>query len=147
MSYAEALSCQGCKAELEGRIYDARNYYYKALGWDTTSRIALNNLAGIFLKQGKPLSGIPYLISLTETYPHDDSGFTNLGILYYLIGEPDRAEENFRKALGINPDYKRARDLMQETMWQRLKTETGTISRYDFIFLINSFSQYIPDVK
>jgi Tfp pilus assembly protein PilF len=146
-AYAEALSCQGYLAERGGKISAARDYYFKALGWDTTSKIALNNLAGIFLRQGKPLSGLPYLIRLTESYPRDDAGFTNLGLFYHLIGKSDLAEENFKKALDINQGYKRAKDLMQVTMEQRLKAESGTLNRTDLTLLINSFSQYIPDVK
>ncbi|MFZ2948706.1 MAG: glycosyltransferase family 39 protein, partial [Desulfuromonadaceae bacterium] len=52
-AYGEALHILGYQAERCGSIQAARNYYLKALAWDPLdplSRVALNNLSGIYVK-------------------------------------------------------------------------------------------------
>lgn len=142
-AYAESLLILGYQAEQCGEIRAARNYYLKALAWDPLSWIALNNLAGIYVKQGKAIQGRPFLLRLTENYLRDDNGFSNLGLMYYLTGDQHKAEENFRKALSINPGNSRARDSLREVMAQRISA-SGSSRRASSLLSEKSFSGIIP---
>lgn len=142
-AYGESLHILGYQAEQCGNIQAARNYYLKALAWDPLSWIALNNLAGIYVKQGKAIQGRSLLIRLTENYSRDDNGFSNMGVIYYLTGDQYKAEENFKKALSINPGNGRARDALREIMEQR-RSASGSSQRASSLLSEKSFSRIIP---
>jgi tetratricopeptide (TPR) repeat protein len=111
---AEALTRRGFQAEQNGSITEARRYYVKALAYDPSWEMALSSMGRLYFLEGKHLLGRPYLIRLTEVYPHDDKGFVNLGTNYYLTGELKMAVENLTRALKINPGNEIARKLLRE---------------------------------
>lgn len=117
--YAEALTKLGDEAKRKGNISEARYYYLHALAYDDTSLNALNNLGCFATMEGKPLAGRQYLIRFTEIYPDDERGYANLGLNYQMSGELDQAEENFRKALKINPRNETVRESLKEIAEQR----------------------------
>ena len=100
---AESLCVTGYKRQLAGDIPEARSYYLRALSYDPFTPQALLNLGSLATQQGRPLLGRPFLTRMTETYLHDEQGYQALGQNYFLTGELDAAEVNFRKVIGINP--------------------------------------------
>lgn len=58
-----------------------------------------------FLKQHKYDQAISLLSDVAEKTPQDSAPFIDLGMAYSRLDQPKKAEENFQKALAINPDH------------------------------------------
>jgi tetratricopeptide (TPR) repeat protein len=46
---------------------------------------------------------LSFWLNAAKASPHSSLAHRNLGAMYYLAGEPDRAEPEYRKALELNP--------------------------------------------
>ena len=117
--FAEVLCNRGFQAKTEIRFHDSIYFYLKALSYDPTSRNALYHLNDIFIKLGRPLAGRPYIIRMTEIYQFDDNGYACLGYNYELTGELDKAEQNLRRALKINPANKLSLSTLDRVLKKR----------------------------
>jgi Flp pilus assembly protein TadD len=88
-----------------GLTNEAEATFYKALELKNDYEEAEFGLAKVLEKQGKPNEALKIFDKLLEIY-NDPQIYYEKGRLYFNQGETDKAVENFREAVSLNPsDY------------------------------------------
>lgn len=85
------------------RLKAATYEYEKALHFDPLSPIIINRLASTQIAYGEYDKAKEILIPLLELHPEHVDTYINLGRIYMEKGNPNKAEEMYRKAIYINP--------------------------------------------
>lgn len=122
LTKSEDLNKQALKLFNQGNIRDAIKLWEQAiklaiipgLGY-TSNSDALNNLGFAYYKLGLKTRSEEhfhlaqmYLEQTTEVDPARWVAYLNLGDLFVELDWPERAVENYKKLLELNPDYKNA---------------------------------------
>lgn len=91
-----------------------------------------NKLGSVYISLGRFPEAESLYRSLTRDVPNFEAAWNNLGYLMALKGDLAKAEEYYRKALGLNPDYGQAVvNLSGLLMMQNRKQEALTlVNRY-----------------
>ena len=98
----------GNKSYKRGDVSKAREYYEKALGFDSNFYLAYFQLGVLQKKQGqskKALASLNKVLEINST--HDKTWFT-LGTIYESDANREKAIEHYNKAIEINPGYTKA---------------------------------------
>ena len=111
---AEALARKGNDLEKHNHKEEAITYYFRALRYDAAEQNALYSLASLALADGEIEEAFRYADTLTAKYLHDDRGFALVSVIHFARGEVEKAQENARKALDINPNNLKARKVGDE---------------------------------
>src|SRR5712664_367812 len=128
----------GYQAYKEGRYIEAQNYFLAALGraeqfgeGDPRLITALNNLAGLYVGQGKYSAAEPlyqHALSIRKEFSGTEdtevaSILSNLGVLYIDEGRYSEAESLYKRALEIRERVREPED----THWASLLSNFGTL--------------------
>ena len=98
----------GNKSYKRGDVSKAREYYEKALGFDSNFYLAYFQLGVLQKKQGQSKKAIESLQKVIEIKPDHDKTWFTLGTAYETDGSIEKAIEHYRKAIDINPGYSKA---------------------------------------
>jgi tetratricopeptide (TPR) repeat protein len=118
---AEAYLVRGRVAFAKKDLMAAISAYKKSLELEKLNPFAYNNLALIYIQDGRYREAIPLLEQATEQKRGVVFFHNNLGVAYEGAGDLLKAEESFQNAVSIAPDYQRAvvnLDRIQSTMRQ-----------------------------
>jgi len=75
--------------------------------------VILYNKLGVALRrQGKHLEALKCYQRALQLTPKSEKVYYNIGILYFDLGEKEKAYESFRTALRLRPDFAEARDFL-----------------------------------
>jgi protein O-mannosyl-transferase len=96
----------------KGLIEDAKMYYEKAIALKPNYARAYNNLGCYYGQQGNHDKAIALLNLSLEQEPNLAMAHYNLGLAYLLKRQPDQAEDQFRRALKLNPSLQGARKVL-----------------------------------
>ena len=86
-----------------GRYSEAASEYERILQYDPDQSTALNNLASIYMRTGRQLDAIP-LLQRALRLGNDEAAASNLGTIYYSLGQLDKAIEMYEMAYRFDPD-------------------------------------------
>ena len=86
-----------------GRYSEAAAEYEGILDYNPDQPTALNNLAVIYMRSGRNLDAIP-LLNRALRLEEDEAAASNLGAIYFELGQMDKAIEAYQRAYGIAPD-------------------------------------------
>ena len=86
-----------------GRYSEAAAEYENILEFDPDQPTALNNLAAIYMRTGRSLDAIP-LLGRALRLEEDEAAASNLGAIYFELGQMDKAIEAYELAYDIEPD-------------------------------------------
>jgi len=111
---------------------NAKTVLEQSIELDNSIAEAHNNLAIVLLKLGNEEDALRQLLKTAE--PH--VAFNNMGVLYLLDNNTERARESFKKSLELEPQYEVAQRNLQIV---HAPTETSTVE-------LPPFSQLIPSV-
>lgn len=91
---------------IEGDHEQTEKFYKRALTLDPEFSQARNNYAAYLFQQGNHEKAIEHLERVTKDYRYDRrfAAFENLGLCYLRVGDRDKAEFAFDRALKLNPD-------------------------------------------
>jgi tetratricopeptide (TPR) repeat protein len=95
-----------------GHLDTAESHYRKCIEIDWNDYNAHNNLAEVLRCMKRFDESEDELMAVIEIYPLHFKAHSNLGILFAGRGEYGRAEECWKMALRIKPDYEIARNLL-----------------------------------
>lgn len=112
---AEAYTFRGWAYSFQDRIDEAIAECRKAIETDPTFGNPYNDIGAYLIGQGKLDEAIPWLEQATRAERYEARGFpwTNLGRIYAARGDAARAAECFRKALGEQPNDRRAHAMLE----------------------------------
>jgi len=97
--------------------YDAMERVYidmRAEDPDAYNEGVLNALGYELLFAGRTEDAIDVFTLNVETYPEYANGYDSLGEAYMKNGDNERAIENYKKSLDLNPGNTNARDMLEE---------------------------------
>lgn len=114
--YVEALIVEATRLNSEGRLDEAQQHCLTALSFAPDDYNALGLLAGIYMENNKPLEARPYLLQLVKNYSGSEAAHLYLGVNYGMTGEKERAAEQFRIVIRINPKNQRALQGLNDVM-------------------------------
>ncbi|MHC4096532.1 MAG: tetratricopeptide repeat protein [Planctomycetota bacterium] len=109
----ETLSGLGFALAQKGRFDEAIGYYQKALELEPDNIIARGRLGLALASVKKFDEAIEQFQIVLEAVPEDLEMHCNVGILLAAQGKTDEAIKAYRRALKINPNYTKARNLMK----------------------------------
>ncbi|MGA2323459.1 MAG: tetratricopeptide repeat protein [Sedimentisphaerales bacterium] len=95
-----------------GKLDDAIEQYQIALKIEPTADFARYNLSVALAAKGNFDAAIEQCRIVLAARPDDAEMHTNLGILLQNEGKLDQAMESYKKALQIDPNFQKARDLL-----------------------------------
>lgn len=119
-SHAGSLINVGSLLMRQGKYQEAVASFEAALRSNPNSAAAHLNLAQSLMQLGRLEEAEALMERARAITPLDAKIYNAIGVLCIARGEPVRAEEAFRKALELRPDYQNARDNLA-----RLKSMTG----------------------
>ncbi|HEX3034076.1 MAG TPA: tetratricopeptide repeat protein [Thermodesulfobacteriota bacterium] len=92
----------------QGKYSDAEAYYLKAIKKDEDNIEAANNLASLYIELGKNYKeGLNYLTrAITSLEEAPAYAFDTLGVLYFRLGDNEKAKETLLKACSRAGDDK-----------------------------------------
>ncbi len=108
----ETLSGLGFALAQKGRFDEAIGYYQKALELEPDNIIARGRLGLTLASLKKFDEAIEQFQIVLEAAPEDLEMHCNVGILLAAQGKTDEAIKAYRRALKINPNYTKARNLL-----------------------------------
>jgi len=96
-------------AQINSSLAQVQNQYNlpameKALSWDPENMVLLQSLAFYYLSNNIIDRAQALALKSIQLYPNDDKGHALLGILNLQKNDSSQAEEQFLKALEINPE-------------------------------------------
>ena len=91
-------------AEQNRNLDEARSMLERALGQKPHDGAFLDSLGWIILKQGRVARAIDQLQQAAELTPEDPTVNYHLGVAYWQAGRRVEAENQWRRALILNPD-------------------------------------------
>jgi len=104
---------------LQNRYVDAEAQLRKALAIDPEFQRAHTNLAVALAKQGKTSEA---LVHFQKTCPVSEA-YYNLGMILHSQGKLDKAEENYKLALKINPKFESAKKGLEQIKQDRISNQ------------------------
>lgn len=120
---------------LQGRIYhsagrydEAIQTYRRSIELNNNNAFAMNNLGYAYIQMNQYEDAIPVLEEAINQRSDVAFFYNNLGVAYIKTGRLDAAAEAFRMALGINPEYNRARENLTIVEEQLQNDEDAGIS-------------------
>jgi len=85
-------------------LQKARELIEKAVRLEPTNHAFLDSLGWVLFKQNQPQEALNYLLKAVELSPEPDATlYDHLGDIYVALRQPDKAQEAWRKSLGIEP--------------------------------------------
>jgi type IV pilus assembly protein PilF len=107
--------------QAEGASDRAEEHYRRALRLDRNSSLALNNYGSFLYVQSRYGEARQMLVRVVEdsSYPARPQALENLALTELALGEVDRAEDAFRRALRLNPDLPQAHLELAEIQFAR----------------------------
>lgn len=107
---AEVHVSMGDHLMASGKMLEAREEFIKALELEPDNDNAQSGMAEIMnrealikTEEGDHTSGVFLLKRAIKEYPSETFLYTNLGILYFEMGDPKKAEEVYNKACELDP--------------------------------------------
>lgn len=109
---AEAHTFLGWAYSFQDRYQEAIRECERAINVDPDFGNPYNDIGAYLISLGEYQQAIPWLTKATEAVRYEPRHFpwANLGRVYELLDEPERALENYLKAYEIAPDYPFARE-------------------------------------
>ena len=92
-------------AHRQGCLDEAARLYREILASGTESHDATHYLGVIATQQGRPAEALPLIASALRALPNRADIHVSLGNAHKALGDYTAAEESYRKAIAINPDY------------------------------------------
>jgi Tfp pilus assembly protein PilF len=117
----------------------AESYFRKALESDPGAWTPTVNLGGVLLNLNKPSEALAYNQSAVQMHPNDALANSQLGLNYFQIGQPDRAERYLRTAEQIDPSHFSHPQLTLAEIYARRGDQAATLRE------LNDFVQRFPD--
>lgn len=96
----------------QGKIYQATDYYYKALQLNPNSVHIHNNLGVALLEQGKIDEAVNHYMAALRLESDFAETYNNLGVALFKLGKFDRAIAYYCEALRFDPDFNKAHNNM-----------------------------------
>ncbi|MCL5036261.1 MAG: O-antigen ligase family protein [Chloroflexi bacterium] len=87
--------------------------YREAVTLDEYNNFFHNDLANVYMADGNYMEALKHYKRSIELYPYNAGVYTNLGLCYKQLGDMKKAREFFMKALEMEPNYKKAKDLLE----------------------------------
>ena len=108
---AEAFTFRGWAYSFQGRVDEAIDECKKAIAVDPTFGNPYNDIGSYLLELGRLDDAIPWLERAlrAERYEPKHYPHCHLGHVYWRKGELGRAEDEFRRALELSPEFEQAR--------------------------------------
>ncbi len=98
----------------QGKMAEATEQFQKAVERDASLKQSWNNLCNVLAVQKQWPKTIACFSRLIEHHPGFVEAYFNLGIAYVKMGNREKAEECFKNALMIDPDYQPATHSLQQ---------------------------------
>ncbi len=107
---ARAHTTFGLLFQREGEIALAEEHHRKAIRFDPVYSLARNNYGTFLFAQGRYTEAIEQLLVASEDrfYVQRSQAFENLGRSYLRVGDRDKAEGAFKRAVELNTNQARA---------------------------------------
>ncbi|MBT3180663.1 MAG: tetratricopeptide repeat protein [Candidatus Marinimicrobia bacterium] len=99
---------KGNKSYKRGNLAKAKDYYYKALEFDTEFYLAYFQLGVLEKKQGNSKKAIELLQKVLEIKPEHDKTWFTLGTAYESDGNTTEAVNHYLQAIEFNQGYSKA---------------------------------------
>jgi tetratricopeptide (TPR) repeat protein len=106
----DALRLRGVAYQRLGKTEEAIDAYRRAIQIDQTDAWSMNNLGLIYIEQGRADEALPALARAVELRDDVAVFFNNLGMALELTGRFRAAEENYAKAVAVDPSHEKAND-------------------------------------
>ncbi len=97
-----------------GRIEEGIAHYREVLQKDPQNISALRNLADALMKQRQPAEAVKTYRRLSVLAPDDPEVNNNLGVALFMSGRHQEGAAYVRRAIGLDPHYRTARDNLQK---------------------------------
>ncbi|HEY5133672.1 MAG TPA: tetratricopeptide repeat protein, partial [Candidatus Krumholzibacteriaceae bacterium] len=97
----EAMTALGMIYGIVGRDSLSENMFLAAIAMDSTSVIAYENLAGVYLKTNQPDLAVATLEKCISIAPREPRLYEDMRILYTRIGDPEKAKLYSDKAAAL----------------------------------------------
>ena len=101
--YFDALVIAGSVQDIRGSWTEAEAFYRRALDIEPENKVVLMKYAYVLGALGRGEEALRIDEGLKELYPKDVRLRQDLGVIYAGLGRFDRAEENLRKAVELQP--------------------------------------------
>ncbi|MDH5737906.1 MAG: type IV pilus biogenesis/stability protein PilW [Gammaproteobacteria bacterium] len=100
--------------QLEDKL--AEKHFKKAIGYDSENAQARLNYGAFLFTKGRYKEAIEHLTVAAEdtTYRNQPQAYENLAVCYAQMGDNNKAEQFYRKALGLNPRLSKSLLAMSE---------------------------------
>lgn len=128
---AKTLVEQGVALNDSGKYDEAIAKYNAAIKLDSTYANAYYEIGYTLFSSGNETEAIPYLQKVLALQPKSAGAYDMLGSIYDDQKEPDKALENYKKGLEIDPGYQRLHYNMAITYYrigQYAESETSAIA-------------------
>lgn len=140
-------------AERDSHLQRAQEYFRKAMDMKPDYARAYYQMALVYEAQGKRQEAISTLENikamapfLVDYNPLNDVGLAfQLGVLYRLNGDDDKAQAEFERAVSINPNYSNARYFLGLIYDQKGETAKA-IEQFEVIERLNPDNQEIKKI-
>ena len=90
--------------EIENNVHEAISLFRKALEVDAHNVEALVNIGLCHKFDNDPVKAIKYLRKAIEVKPDMPELYVNVASAYFDLGHLDEAEDNFKKAIELDPE-------------------------------------------
>jgi tetratricopeptide (TPR) repeat protein len=112
-------SVMGYLNALRERYDEAENYYIESLGTKPDYLPARFNLASVYLKSEKYQQGLGLLARLERDLGNSQKLIrakiiNNIGYAYWYLGDKDKARDNFKQAIALEPGFSVARNNLSQ---------------------------------
>ncbi len=95
----------GVAFQKPGQLEVAREQYQSALRIDSENASAHNNLAALYLAQGRWSEAASHLERAIRINPHYAKAYHNLGVAYTKQSKWTEAIDSFQRAAEVDPDF------------------------------------------
>ncbi len=139
---ADAYSALGLLYDSIGDIDRADEAYRKALNKAPQDPQIQNNYAVFLCQHGKPEKSEKYFLQAAKNplYPTPEAAYTNDGVCANRIPDPAAAEQYFRRALDINPNF-------PEALYQMARLSYGRRHYLEARAFIERFNSVSPQSR
>jgi tetratricopeptide (TPR) repeat protein len=95
-------------ATIRGERGKAEEWFRKAVAWDRGSPAPRRDFAVFLANQGRTREALPFLREAGRLSPEDAELPYLAALAYAELGDPEKAEENLRTAVKVDPQFGRA---------------------------------------
>ena len=110
---------QGNELQAQGRIEEALQAFFAALGYDNNNAVALNNRGTALIELGKFDLAIEAFDEAIANNPNYVSAIINKGIVLKFQGKYDEAIDAFNQVLEINPKNAKAKKELEDAKFKK----------------------------